>query len=93
MPEALTRDIITPVKYSVDELSNIIAEYEIKKINDEILPNIPEFVHDEFCYILGLYKDSKDEFANRIYKDDEIEFVDDISKYNMDRYNPVDGKL
>ena len=31
LPEALTRDIITPVKYSVDDLSEIIAEYEIKK--------------------------------------------------------------
>ncbi len=26
LPEALTRDIITPVKYSVDDLSEIIAE-------------------------------------------------------------------
>ncbi len=90
LPEALTRDIITPVKYSVDDLSDIIAEYEIKKINDEILPNIPEFLHDEFCYILGLYDESKDEFKNRIYED-KIAFVDDISKYNMDKYNAIDG--
>ncbi len=90
LPEALTRDIITPVKYSVDDLSDIIAEYEIKKINDAILPNIPEFLRDEFCYILGLYKDSKDEFKNRIYED-KIEFVDDVSKYNMDKYNAIDG--
>lgn len=92
LPEALTRDIITPVKYSVDDLSDIIAEYEIKKINDEILPNLPEFIHNEFCYILGMYDDFKDEFANRINTDGKIEFVEDISKYNMDRYNPVDGK-
>jgi len=92
LPEALTRDIITPVKYSVDDLSDIIAEYENKKINEEILPNLPEFIHNEFCYILGMYDEFKDEFANRIEKDGKIEFVDDISKYNMDRYNPVDGK-
>ncbi len=90
LPEALTRDIITPVKYSVDDLSDIIAEYEIKKIQDEILPNLPSFICEEFKYILGMYKDSKDEFANRIYED-EIKLVDDISKYNMDRYNPIDG--
>lgn len=36
LPEALTKDIISPVKYSVDELSNIIAEYEIIKIEDDI---------------------------------------------------------
>ena len=90
LPEALTRDIITPVKYSVDDLSDIIAEYEIKKINEEILPNIPEFLHNDFCYILGLFEDGKDEFENRIYED-KIEKVDDVSKYNMDKYNAVDG--
>ncbi len=92
LPEALTRDIITPVKYSVDDLSDIIAEYEIKKIQDAILPNIPEFMHDEFCYILGMYKDSKDEFANRIYQNGEITLVDDASKYNMDKFNAIDGE-
>lgn len=91
LPEALTRDIITPVKYSVDDLSDIIAEYEIKKIEESILPNIPEFMHNEFCYILGMYKDSKDEFANRIYEDGQIKLIDDISKYNMDKYNAIDG--
>ncbi len=92
LPEALTRDIITPVKYSVDDLSDIIAEYEIKKIQDAILPNIPEFMHDEFCYILGMYEDSKDEFANRIYQNGEITLIDDVSKYNMDKFNAIDGE-
>ena len=90
LPEALTRDIITPVKYSVDNLSDIIAEYEIKKINEEILPNIPNSMHDEFCYILGMFEDKKDEFENRIYEN-EIKIVEDITKYNMDKYNAVDG--
>ncbi|MGH2248669.1 HD domain-containing protein, partial [Enterococcus faecalis] len=48
LPEALTRDIISPVKYSVDELSDIIAEYEIIKIEDDILPFIPEGLKEEF---------------------------------------------
>ncbi|WP_417333035.1 HD domain-containing protein [Halarcobacter sp.] len=91
LPEALTRDIITPVKYSVDDLSDIIAEYEIKKINDEILPNIPDSIHDEFCYILGMFEEHKDEFENRIYEDGKSKLVDDVSKYNMDKYNTIDG--
>lgn len=91
LPEALTRDIITPVKYSVDDLSDIIAEYEIKKINDEILPNIPSSFHDEFCYILGMFEDgTKDEFENRIYEE-KIQKVEDVSKYNMDKHNTIDG--
>ncbi len=92
LPEALTRDIITPVKYSVNDLSNIIAEYEIKKINEEILPNIPEDLHEEFSYILGLYGDEKDEFLNKIIRDNKIETVDDVSRYNSDKYNAIDGQ-
>jgi putative hydrolase of HD superfamily len=90
LPEALTRDIITPVKYCVDELSDIIAEYELEKIEDDILPNIPEELKDEFSYILGLYDGKKEEFENKIYQD-KIEIVEDISKYNMNKYNAIDG--
>ncbi|WP_122893301.1 HD domain-containing protein [Arcobacter peruensis] len=90
LPEALTRDIITPVKYCVDELSDIIAEYELEKIEDDILPNVPEELHDEFSYILGLYDGKKEEFENKIYED-EIKLVDDVSKYNQNKYNPIDG--
>ncbi|MGB1227378.1 MAG: HD domain-containing protein [Poseidonibacter sp.] len=90
LPEALTRDIITPVKYCVDELSEIIAEYELEKIEDDILPNIPAELHDEFSYILGLYDGKKEEFENKIYED-KIKIVDDVSKYNQNKYNPIDG--
>ncbi|MEV9527364.1 HD domain-containing protein [Aliarcobacter butzleri] len=91
LPEALTRDIISPVKYSVDELSEIIAEYEVEKIEDAILPNIPENIRDEFSYILGIYDGVKEEFANKIKIDGKIEIVDDISKYNIDKYEAIDG--
>ncbi|WP_323591444.1 HD domain-containing protein [Aliarcobacter butzleri] len=91
LPEALTRDIISPVKYSVDELSEIIAEYEVEKIEDAILPNIPENIRDEFSYILGIYDGIKEEFANKIKIDGKIEIVDDISKYNIDKYEAIDG--
>jgi putative hydrolase of HD superfamily len=91
LPEALTRDIITPVKYCVDELSDIIAEYEIEKIEDDILPNIPETLHEEFSYILGLYDGIKEEFTNKIKHNGKIEVVEDISKYNIDKYEAIDG--
>ncbi|MDZ7820153.1 MAG: HD domain-containing protein [Aliarcobacter sp.] len=91
LPEALTRDIITPVKYCVDELSDIIAEYEIEKIQDDILPNIPEILHEEFSYILGLYDGIKEEFTNKIKVNGKIEVVEDVSKYNTDKYEAIDG--
>ena len=92
LPEALTRDIISPVKYSVDELSDIIAEYEVAKIEDDILPNIPESIQEEFSYILGLYNGIKEEFANKVKIDGKTTEVEDISKYNIDKYEAIDGK-
>ncbi len=92
LPEALTRDIISPVKYSVSGLDDIINEFEIQKIENEILPLIPENIKDEFKYLLGLYDNDtkKDEFLNKIYKK-EIKVVDTLSPYNDDVYNAIDG--
>ncbi|MGJ0456945.1 HD domain-containing protein [Aliarcobacter cryaerophilus] len=91
LPEALTRDIISPVKYSVDELSEIIAEYEVAKIEDDILPNVPLNIQEEFSYILGISKGVKEEFANKVKIDGIITEVDDINKYNLDKYEAIDG--
>jgi len=92
LPEALTRDIISPVKYSVTGLDDIISEYEIRKIEDEILPLVPSSFVKEFKYILGIYGDKKDEFANKIKYEGIIKEVNDTKKYNEDKYNTIDGK-
>lgn len=90
LPEALTRDIISPVKYSVSGLDNIINEYEIKQIDDAIMPNIPNELREEFSYLLGLDGDGKDEFTNRIF-DKKSVIVDDLTNYNEDKYCAIDG--
>jgi putative hydrolase of HD superfamily len=93
LPEALTRDIISPVKYSVDELADIIAEYEVSQIEDKIMPYIPEKIKNEFAYILGLDdKNYKDEFENKIKEDGVIKVCDDLGRYNLDKYDAIDGK-
>jgi len=91
LPEALTRDIITPVKYSVSGMNDIISEFEILKIKNDILPLIPYSMRDEFSYLLGLYDDKKDEFLNKIYQTNII-VVDKLNTYNEDRYNVIDGQ-
>jgi len=91
LPEALTRDIISPVKYSVDELSELIAEFEISKIEDDILPNVPDTLKEEFKYILGLYDGKKDEFLNKIIVDNKVQIVDSLVLYNENRYECIDG--
>ncbi len=92
LPEALTRDIITPVKYSVSGLDEIISDYEVKMINEEVLPLLPSDMVDEFKYLLGIYDgDKKDEFLDKTYQD-SIKLVEETSLYNEDRYNTIDGK-
>ncbi|MDR1976198.1 MAG: HD domain-containing protein, partial [Campylobacteraceae bacterium] len=93
LPEALTRDIISPVKYSVDGLDEIISEFEIQKIEKEIMPYIPHYMQSEFLYLLGIKDGKKNEFQNRIYKDGEFTPVDDSSKYNENIYGAIDGKV
>jgi len=90
-PEALTRDIISPVKYSVSGLDEIISEFEIKMIEEEILVYLPENIIKPFKYLLGLYGDNqKDEFLNRI-NENGIVIVDNLEGYNEDKYNAIDG--
>ena len=90
-PEALTRDIISPVKYSVSGLDDIISEFEIKMIEEEILLYLPENIIEPFKYLLGLYGDNqKDEFLNKI-NENGIQIVDNLEAYNEDKYNAIDG--
>lgn len=91
-PEALTRDIISPVKYSVVGLDEIISEFEIQKIKTEIMPYIPDSFKDEFLYILGIKDGKKDEFENRICENKKVLSVDSLEDYNEDKYNAIDGK-
>lgn len=69
LPEAFTRDIISPVKRSVAGLDELIIEYEIRLIREKILPFVPDNLREYFSYLLGLYKDGdsykKDEFRDR----------------------------
>jgi putative hydrolase of HD superfamily len=90
LPEALTRDIISPVKYSVSGLDDIISEYEIKQIDDAIMPYIPMQLRSEFSYLLGLQDVGKDEFTNRIFEK-QPQVVDTLRPYNEDKYRAIDG--
>ncbi len=92
LPEALTRDIISPVKYSVSGLDDIISEYELKVMDDEIFPYIPNSFLKDFQYILGLYDGKKNEFLDKIQDDGKIKIVNNIENYNEDIFQAIDGK-
>ncbi|KAA6227651.1 MULTISPECIES: HD domain-containing protein [unclassified Campylobacter] len=93
LPESLTRDIISPVKYGVEGLDEIISEYEMKLINDRILPFIPHDLKKEFSYILGIRDNKKNEFENRTFKDNIAAVCSgELSDFNSDEYGAIDGK-
>ncbi|ANE35116.1 HD family hydrolase, possible ComGF family competence protein [Campylobacter iguaniorum] len=95
-PESLTRDIISPVKYGIDGLNEIISEYEMRLIDERILPYVPASYKDEFSYILGVKKDGeiykKDEFENRINRPEPKHYEGSMQNVNSDEFNAIDGR-
>lgn len=91
LPEAVTRDIISPVKQATDALPNIVKKIEDEIVNKELVPLMDESYVDEVIYY------TSDEFSDRIMtKDGKIQNVsyEELNeKYNSDEFNPVDGKL
>ncbi|WP_169777410.1 HD domain-containing protein [Campylobacter mucosalis] len=96
LPESLTRDIISPVKYGIKGLNEIINEYEMRLIDEQILPFVPENFRDEFSYILGIRSDGekfiKDEFENRTFEHKILPFDGTLDNVNENRFNAIDGK-
>lgn len=97
LPESLTRDIISPVKYGVKGLDDIISEYEMRLIDEKILPLAPARIRGEFAYILGV-RDSeggkvKNEFENRILAGGaSVPLSSTLSAYNTCEHSAIDGK-
>lgn len=96
LPESLTRDIISPVKYGVKGLNEIINEYEMRLIDERILPFVPESFRDEFSYILGIRNENgkfiKNEFENRIFDKKSLPHEGTMENVNEDKFNAIDGK-
>lgn len=96
LPESLTRDIISPVKHGIVGLDNIISEYELRLIDEQILPFVPSKIRDEFSYILGVRKDGqkriKNEFENRICEYYPQTYDGNLDEVNEDKFRTIDGK-
>lgn len=90
LPEAVTRDIISPVKQATDELPQIVKHIEDEIVNKELVPLMEPFYAKELMFF------TSDEFQNRISINGNMEIVsfEELNgKYNRDEFNPVDGKL
>jgi len=82
LPEVLTRDIISPVKTSVEGLKSIIADMENKMLEDQIMPLIPKAWQEEILKYIH-FKDAIDLKNNNEKTIDSrlIEACDHLSAY------------
>jgi putative hydrolase of HD superfamily len=87
LPEILTKDIISPVKTSIEGLGNIIKQYEKKQVEERILPLIPENWRDEMTYFIEY------EFVDKIMEHGKIKKVENAGDFDEDKFNAVDGSL
>lgn len=80
LPEVLTRDIINPVKKSVEGLDDLIKEYEIQEMEKKIYKLIPESWHQD------IRRFTEDEFSNTGARDGAlVKGADDLAAY-MEAY-------
>ena len=62
LPEVLTRDIVSPVKRSIEGLEETIKEIEQELLDESILPLLPEEWHQEMKYFYF----HEDPFENKV---------------------------
>jgi len=76
LPEVLTRDIINPVKKSIEGLDDLIKEYEIQEMKAKIYKLIPENWHEA----IGRF--TADEFTDTGKRDGAlVKGADDLAAY------------
>ena len=92
LPEVLTRDIVSPVKASVEGLDELIHHYEREAMEGRVFPLIPKHWGDELRYY------TEEEFTNKTWQEDH---VDPLQRHKGDipddlcggKFNPLDGRL
>jgi 5'-deoxynucleotidase YfbR-like HD superfamily hydrolase len=91
LPEVLTKDIISPIKRSVEGLEETIKNYEDYQMKEELLPLLPKTWHEEMRYFTyGEFKNKAKENGKIVL---DIPFKDLNKKYNQDKFFPIDGEL
>lgn len=98
LPELLTRDIISPVKQSVERLGALIREYEGMELERVVLAPLRGGGHadlvDRLSYFLGLSVGS--EFRSCAMIEGQVRAVDAMDlqeRYNTDPFDGRDGEL
>ena len=90
LPEAVTRDIISPVKQATDNLPEVVKEIEDTIVEKELLPLMDEFYREEVVFYI------QNEFDNKIFDNGKtkiVNFEEFPEKYSDKIYRATDGRL
>lgn len=90
LPEVLTRDIVSPVKRSVQGLEAIIKEIEKVQFDEKILPLLPREWQREILFFL------ENEFESKVIVDGQVHICSSGSinqEFNSDEFYPLDGAI
>ena len=90
LPEAVTRDIISPVKQATDHLPEVVKQIEDEIVAQELLPLMDEYYREDVLYFI------QDEFDNRIRLNGMTRSVTEEelnTTYSAPQFYGIDGKL
>lgn len=98
LPEVLTRDIISPVKQSVEPLGGLIREYEDSELERRVLCRLRDGGYPDIAERLSYFLGSEvgSEFVPTARRDDIVRQVsrEELNeKYTEDENDPKDGAL
>jgi putative hydrolases of HD superfamily len=90
LPEALTRDIISPVKRATPGLPSAISRIEKRVMESQILSLLKPAVASDLRYY------TQKEFEDKIFEGAKARILtrsESMDAFNTDNFNPLDGKL
>lgn len=89
LPEVLTRDIISPVKRSVQGLEELIKDVEAQEIQRVIFPLLPESWRSDLLYYC------MDEFENRVRPGGRVKILQGPlgPEHDAPEFDGVDGQI
>ncbi|MBQ4132482.1 MAG: HD domain-containing protein [Desulfovibrionaceae bacterium] len=98
LPELLTRDIISPVKKSVEDLDRLLHDYEMQQMQSRVFTPLLEggypCLAERLSYLLGLETGSEFHSCARLNgKVTRLSFDDLHTHCNQDEFDPKDGEL
>jgi putative hydrolase of HD superfamily len=90
LPEAVTRDIVHPVKYAIPEMQETIEKIEEEFTAKKILPFLKKNWQKDMLYYLNY---DHQNWIKKNGKKQTVTLKELNEDYNQDKFNPLDGEI